>query len=65
MKRKIKENKEFAKWVRDWIPLIQQNRAWVEHTPPEKTVGANGQEYSEGAHLFGPKPRAASGRYVA
>lgn len=65
MERKIDKNKEFAKWLRNWTASIQQNRAWVEHTSPEKTVGTNGQEHSEDAHLSGPKRRAASGRYVA
>jgi hypothetical protein len=65
MTPKFKENKEFAKWLRDWIAVIQQNRASVEHTPPQKTARADGQEHSDGAHLFGPKRRAASGRYVA
>jgi hypothetical protein len=65
MTRKIEENKEFAKWLRNWTIVTQQNRARVEHTPPEKPVGANGQEHSEAAHLLGRKRRAASGRSVA
>ena len=65
MERKIDKNKEFAKWLRNWTIVTQQNRARVEHTPPEKPVGADGQEHSEGAHLLGPKRRAASGRSVA
>jgi hypothetical protein len=55
MAPKIKENKEFAKWFRDWIAVIQQNRASLERTLPEKTASADGQEHSDGAHLFGPK----------
>ena len=65
MERKIDKNKEFAKWLRNWTIVTQQNRARVEHTPPEKPVGANGQEHSEAAHLLGRKRRAASGRSVA
>ncbi len=65
MTPKVKENKEFARWLRDWIKVIQRNRAPVEHTLPEKTASADGQEHSDDAHLFGPKRRAASGRYVA
>ena len=65
MERKIDKNKEFAKWLRNWTTVIQQNRARIEHTPPEKPVGADGQEHSDGAHLFRPKLRAASGRHVA
>jgi len=61
----IEENKAFAKWLRDWIALIQQNRSWAEQRPLETVVGTNGQEHSEGAHLLGPKRRAACGRYLA
>ena len=65
MTPKVKENKEFARWLRDWIKVIQRNPAPVEHTPPEKTASADGQEHSDDAHLSGPRRRAASGRYVA
>ena len=65
MAPKVKENREFIKWLRDWIAAIQQNGASVEHTPPEKTTRTNGQEHSDGAHLLGPKRRAKFGRYVA
>jgi hypothetical protein len=30
MKPKVKQNKEFAKWFRDWIEAIRQNRASVD-----------------------------------
>lgn len=65
MTPKVKENKEFARWLRDWIKVIQGNRAPVEHTPPEKTASAEGQEHSDDTHLFGPRRRAAFGRYAA
>jgi hypothetical protein len=65
MKPKVKQNKEFAKWFRDWIEVIQQNRASVERMRSGKTAGVDGQEHSDGARLLGPKRRVASGRYVA
>ena len=61
MLTKFKENREFAKCLRDWIAVIQQNRASIEHTPPQRTARAARQEHSDGGH-FGPK-RAPSGRY--
>jgi hypothetical protein len=64
MTTKFKENKEFARCLRDRIPVIQQNRASVEHTPPQKTARADRQEHADSRH-FGPKRRAASARYVA
>ena len=64
MATKTDENKEFAKWLRGWIAIIQQNRASVELALPEKTASADWQKHSDGAHLFGPKLRAASDRYV-
>lgn len=63
MATKTDENKEFAEWLRGWIAVIQKNRASVERTFPEKTASADPQEHSNGAHLFGPKLRAASDRY--
>lgn len=65
MTPKLKVDNQFAKWFRDWVAVIQRSRASVEHTPSEKTAAANGQEHSDGAHLFGPKLRTASGRYFA
>ena len=65
MATKTDENKEFAKWLRGWIAIIQQNRASVERALPEKTASADWQKHFDGAHLFGPKLRAASDRYVA
>ena len=65
MTPKVKENKEFANWLRDWINVIQRNPVRVEHTPRVKTASADGQEYSDDPHLFGPRRRSASGRYVA
>jgi hypothetical protein len=65
MTPKAEENKAFANWFRDWIAAIQQNRASVERIPPENTARADGQEPSDGAHLFRPKLHAASGRHVA
>jgi hypothetical protein len=64
MPPKTDENKEFAKWLRGWIAVIQKNRVSVERTLPEKTASADRQKHSDVAHLFGPKLRAASGRYV-
>ena len=65
MTPKVKENKDFARWLWDWTAAIQQKRASAEHTPAEETARADGQEHSDGAHLFGPKQRAASGKQVA
>jgi hypothetical protein len=45
--------------------LIQQNRASVDRTLPERTSSVDGPENSEGASMLGPKRRIASGRYVA
>ncbi len=64
MTPKVKE-KAFANWLRDWIAAIQQNRTSVERTPPENAASVDRQEHSDGAHLFRPKLRAASGRHVA
>ena len=64
MATKTDENKEFAKWLRGWIAVIQKNRVSVERTLPEKTASADRQKHSDGAHLFGTKLRASSGRYV-
>ena len=36
MTPKVKESKEFAKWLRDWIAAVQQDRAMIQHAPPEK-----------------------------
>lgn len=60
----VKEDKAFANWFRDWIAVIQPNCAFVERFLPENRACADGKEYSEGAHLFGPKRRAPSGRAV-
>ena len=60
-----KENEEFAQWVQDWIAVIQQNRDPVEGKLSEKKDRAHKQEYSEGANLPDPKPRAKSGRCAA
>ena len=65
MTPKHKENKQFAKWVRDWIAVIQLNRDPVEGKLSEKTVRADKQEHSEGAYLFGQKLRAESGGFAA
>jgi len=65
MTPKHKENNEFAKWVRDWIAVIQQNRDPVEGRLSEKTAHADKQEYSDGTCLLGPKLRAESGRFAA
>jgi hypothetical protein len=54
MPPKVKENKEFAKWLRNWTIAIQQNRRLVEHTPQKtKTFSA---------HLFGLIIASCSGR---
>ena len=47
MTPKVKENKEFAKWFRDWIAVIQQNRASVERALRENNTSADGQEHSD------------------
>jgi len=60
-----KENIEFAKWVRDWIAVIEQKRDSVEGKLSEKTASADKQEHSDGAHLSDPKLRPESGRFVA
>ena len=65
MTPKQKENKEFAKWVRDWIAAIQQNRDPDAGKLSEKTVSAEKQEHSEDAYPLTPKPRAESGRFAA
>ena len=64
MTPKVKENKEFAKWLQDWTAVTQQNRTSVDHTPPEKTARADRQKHPDGAHLPGPNQRAASGEKV-
>ena len=61
----VKENKEFAKWIQDWILVIQQHRASFEHTRPVKRGSADGQEHSDSAHLSGLKRGAVSGRHIA
>jgi hypothetical protein len=48
MTPKVKENKEFAEWFRDWIAIIQQNRASVERALRENKISADGQEHSDG-----------------
>jgi len=60
----VNESKEFAKWFRGWIPAIRQNRALVEHIPPEKTFSTHGQDDSDGAHSFRPKRRAPCDRHI-
>jgi hypothetical protein len=64
MTPKVEGNKDFAKWLRDWIEVIQQNRASGERIPPEKTASTAPQAYSDGAPLLGAKRRAAFGEYV-
>ena len=59
------ENEEFAKWVRDWIAVIQQKRDSVEGKLSEKTASDDKEEHSDGAHLSDPKLRAESGRFAA
>jgi hypothetical protein len=63
MTPKHKENKEFVKWVRDWIAVIEQNRDPVELS--EKTASADKQEHSEDAYPLTPTPRAESSRFAA
>jgi hypothetical protein len=63
MTPKHKENKEFVKWVRDWIAVIEQNRD--PGTLSEKTASPDKQEHSEDAYPLTPKPRAESGRFAA
>jgi hypothetical protein len=65
MTPKHTENKEFAKWVRDWIAAIQRNRDSVEGKLSEKKPSADKQKHSDGAYLPGPKFRAESGRFSA
>lgn len=65
MTAKVKENKVFANCFRDWIAVTEQNHTSVERTLPENIASAEGQEHSDGACLFGPKLRAASGGFVA
>ncbi len=60
-----KENEEFAKWVRDWIAVIEQKRDSVEGELSEKTGSADKQEHSDGAHSSDPKLGAESGRFAA
>ena len=47
----------FANWFRDWIAVIQQSRVSVEGILPENAGSADGQEHSDGVHLFAPKLR--------
>ena len=61
---KTEENKEFAKWLRGWIAVIQKSRASLERTLPRRQPTQTGREDSSGAHSSGPKLRAASGRCV-
>ena len=46
MTSEVKDNQEFARWIRKWTTRIQQRRAPVEQLPPDKTVGAEEQSYS-------------------
>jgi hypothetical protein len=43
-------NKEFAKWLRDWVAAIQQNRASAKDPAPDKTPRTDAHEHSDGAH---------------
>ena len=65
MTRRHKENEEFAKWVRDWIAVIEQKRDSVEGKLSEKTASDDKEEPSDGAHLSDPKLRAESARFTA
>jgi hypothetical protein len=65
MTPKVEENAVFVNWFRDWIAVIQQNRASLEGTLPENAGSTDGQERSDEAHSFDPKLRTASGTYVA
>jgi ferric-dicitrate binding protein FerR (iron transport regulator) len=65
MPPKVKENKDFEKWMRDWIAASQQNRAPVQDTLREKTSSADLEEPSDDAQLSAPKRRAVSSRHVA
>ena len=65
MTPKVEENKAFANWFGPWIAVIQQNRASVERPLPKNPTSADGPQHSDGAHLFGPKLCAASGRHIA
>jgi len=64
MTPKYKENKEFAKWVRDWIAAIEQKGDSVEGRLFEKTASADKQEHADGAHLLDPKLHAESDRFA-
>jgi hypothetical protein len=64
MTPKHTEDKEFAKWIRDWIAAIQQNRDSVEGKLSEKKASADKQKHSDGA-LAGPKLRAKSDGFSA
>jgi len=65
MTPKHKENKEFVKWVRDWLAVIEQNRDPVEGKLSEKTTSADKQEHSDDADPLTPTPHAESGRFAA
>jgi hypothetical protein len=65
MTPKHKENEKFAKWIRDWIAVIEQQRDPVEGKLSEKTASTDKQEHSDGAHLLDPKLHAESGRFAA
>jgi len=65
MTPKHKENKEFVKWVRGWIAVIELNRDPVEGKLSEKTASADNQEHSNHAYPLTPKPSAESGRFAA
>jgi hypothetical protein len=62
MTPKHKINEKFAKAVRDWIPIIEQERDLVECKSSEI---ADKQEHSDGAYNLTPKPRAESGGFGA
>ena len=65
MTPKVKENKAFVNCFRDWIAAIQQNQSPVEPMLSETIASTDGQEHSDGADLFGPKPRTGSGGFAA
>jgi hypothetical protein len=46
MTLEVKENNEFAKWLKQWTTIIQQSRVLADRLPPGKTTSADRQKHS-------------------
>ena len=49
-----KKNKEFAKWVEEWVAGIRHSHVSVGQIRPEKSDSTNEQNNSEGADTIAP-----------